>query len=119
MNLLISRLITVALSLRIQNLLAQWELEVLQCPPYSSDLYACDFDLIRKLKKPLGRIHFRTREDIATLMKRESRIFSHLEAESIWRLPHLWQRVVAGRLLRRTVDAKCNAYAYVYAIFML
>ena len=47
----------------VRDLLRLWRWEVLEHPPYSPDISPCDYDLIPKLKAPLHRHRFRTRDD--------------------------------------------------------
>ena len=59
--------------------------------------FACDFDLIRKIKEPLRGRRFATREYIANAVRQQVTRFTHgaahPEAVGIQRLPHRWQRV--------------------------
>ena len=67
----------------------RWRWEVLEHPPYSPDLSSCDYDLISKFKAPLRGQRFRTRDDIATAVRRLIMTnFRHGEADGIRRLPH-------------------------------
>ena len=76
----------------VRDLLRRWRWEVLEHPPYSSDLSPCDYDLIPKLKAPLRGLRFRTREDIAIAVRRLIMTnFSRGEADG---LAHRWQRTV-------------------------
>ena len=73
----------------VWNLLRRWKWEVLEHPPYSTDISPCDYNLIRKLKAPLRGHRFRTRDDIAIAVRRLIITnFSHGEADGIRRLPH-------------------------------
>lgn len=56
-------------------------MDVLDHPPYSTDLRPCDFDLIPEMKVSLLGIRFANREDICA---------SHT-TDGIQRLPHRWQ----------------------------
>ena len=77
----------------VRDLLQRWRWEVLEHPPYTPDLWPCDYDLIPKLKAPLRVHRFRTRDDIAIAVRRFIMTnFSHGEADR--RLPHRWQRTV-------------------------
>ena len=67
---------------------------VLYYPPYSPDLSTCDFDLIPKMKEPLGDIRFRTVPEILQAVDRSIRTIKTGAAKGILRLPHRWQRVV-------------------------
>ena len=51
----------------VVEMLAQWEWEVLSHPPYSPDMSSCDF-LLAAIKKLLCVQHFRSEEDINTVM---------------------------------------------------
>jgi len=68
---------------------------VLYYPPYSPDLSTCDFDLIPKMKEPLGDIRFRTVPEILQAVDRSIRTINTTgAAKGILRLPHRWQWVV-------------------------
>ena len=76
-----------------RDLLRPWRWEVLEHPPYSPDLSPCDYDLIPKSNAPLRGHRFRTRDGIATAVRRLNMTnVSHGEADGIRRLPHCWQR---------------------------
>ena len=79
----------------VRDLLRRWRWEVLEHPPYSTDLSPCDYDLIPNLKAPLRGHRFRTRDDIAIVVRRLIMTnFGHGEADGIRRLPHRWQRTI-------------------------
>ena len=68
---------------------------MLEYPPYSPDLSPCDCDLLPKLKAPFRGCRFRTRDDIATAVRRLIKTnFNHGEADSTRRLSHHWQRTI-------------------------
>ena len=78
-----------------RDLLRPWRWEVLERPPYSPDLSPCVYGLIPKLKTPLRRHRFRTRDAIAIAVRRLIMTnFSHGEADGIRRLLHRWQRTI-------------------------
>ena len=55
----------------------------------------CDFDLIPKMKEPLGGIRFRTVPGILQAVDRSIRTINTTgAAKGILRLPHRWQRVI-------------------------
>ena len=49
----------------VKDLLRRWRWDVLEHPPYLSDLSPCDYDLIPKFKAPLHGHRFCTQDDIA------------------------------------------------------
>ena len=84
----------------VRDLLRRWRWEVLEHPPYPTDLSPCDYDLIPKLKAPLRGLRFRT------IMTN----FRHGVADGIHRLPHRWQRTTGDyfELLKNVnVFVKC------------
>jgi hypothetical protein len=63
--------------------------------PGLKSLWACDFDLIPKMKEPLRGIRFRTVPEILQAVDRSIRTINATgAAKGILRLPHRWQRVV-------------------------
>jgi transposase len=57
----------------IQSFLAKLGIPVARQAPYSPDMAPCDFWLFPKLKRPLKRSHFDSREDIMWNMMKELR----------------------------------------------
>ena len=79
----------------VRDLLRRCKWEVLEHPPYTPDLSPCDYDLIPKLKAPLRRHRFRTRDDIGIAVRRLIMTnFSHGSADGIRRPQHRWQRTI-------------------------
>ena len=79
----------------VRDLLRRWWWEVLEHPPYSPDLWPCDYNLIPKLKAPLRGHRFLTRDDIAIAVRRLIMTnFSYGEVDDIRRSPHRWQRTI-------------------------
>ncbi|PSN42895.1 hypothetical protein C0J52_23444 [Blattella germanica] len=48
----------------VRDLLRRWQWEILEHPPYSPDMSPCDYDLFSKVKEPLRRNRYNTREAI-------------------------------------------------------
>ncbi|GFT30474.1 histone-lysine N-methyltransferase SETMAR [Trichonephila clavipes] len=78
----------------VRQLLRRWGWEELEHPPYSPDIFPCDFDLIPKIKETISGRWFATLEDIANAVRQKVTRFTHgvanTEADGIQRLPYRW-----------------------------
>ncbi|GFU48619.1 uncharacterized protein TNCV_1439881 [Trichonephila clavipes] len=70
----------------------------LEHPPYSPNILPCDFDIILKIKEPIGGKRFATREDIVNDVRqqvtRSANGVADAETDGIQCLPLRWQSVV-------------------------
>ena len=48
----------------VMNLLCCWQWEILEHPPYLSDMSPCDYDLYAKVKEPLWGTRYNTRDEL-------------------------------------------------------
>jgi hypothetical protein len=78
----------------VQDLLAQWQWETVEHPPYSLDMSPCDFDLFPKMKEPLRGKRFRSVEEVMQAVGWSlATINRNRSADGIRRLPQIWDKV--------------------------
>ena len=76
-------------------LLRSWQWEILEHPPYSSDMSPCDYDLFVKVKEPRRRTRHNTRDELIRAIGRSVRnINKDGRVDGVRLLPNIWQKVI-------------------------
>ncbi|PSN56299.1 hypothetical protein C0J52_22816 [Blattella germanica] len=57
----------------VRDLLRHWQWEILEHPPYSTDMSPCDYDIFSKVKEPQQGNRYNTREAIIHAVGRSIR----------------------------------------------
>ena len=77
----------------VTDLLHQWQWEILEYPPYSSNMSPCDYNLFTKVKEPLRGTRYNTRDELIHAIGRcICDINKDGRADSVRRLPNIWQK---------------------------
>ena len=72
-------------------LLRRWQWEILEHPPYSSDMSPCDYNLFVKVKEPLRWARYNTRDELIRAIGRTIRNIDKDErADGVRRIPNIW-----------------------------
>ncbi|PAA93177.1 hypothetical protein BOX15_Mlig033582g1 [Macrostomum lignano] len=79
----------------VQDLLRDYQWEVLPHPPYSPDLSPCDFDLFPKLNNQLRGRRFHCLDDLISEVGRIAKdLCESSAADGIQKLPGRWERTI-------------------------
>ena len=68
---------------------------VLEHPPFSLDMSPCDYNPFAKVKEPLRRARYNTRDELINAIGRSVRNMNKDgRADGVRRLPNIWQNVI-------------------------